>query len=338
MINLCQDLPHAVLPELMGLAPTALRSLRVQRYHGDDQAVAMGEFTETDAALIGRLYDFLQGLFTALTGRGAERAAALEEYLGHEDIEALCQDVSRLGVTSYAARPGKLLAQVLHDVRGGGLSSIVAQIQMRKPGQADEATCECLYFLVRDHLKIMRNALLGLDDAKRNGDLQIKLHGTDLMVEKWDGLRLKSGQNELQLQVICPKSVEIAECCVEFGALDRILYNLLNNASRHAAHERIRLVLFPVPDERGGVLRLVLLNKINATDRRYLDRVDLKTLFQTGVSTTGSGYGLSVAAEFVSHAFGLGTAAAAVEGGYLGARLIGDEFAIWFHWPIVPEE
>jgi signal transduction histidine kinase len=131
--------------------------------------------------------------------------------------------------------------------------------------------------------------------------------------------------------------VAISECCVEFGALDRILYNLLNNACRHSAAERIHLALFPVPDENGENLRFVLLNALKEEDRVRLRSMDLKTLFQVGVSSTGSGYGLHVAAEFVAHAFGLASPEEAVADRYLGANLIADQFAIWFHWPIVAE-
>ena len=124
---------------------------------------------------------------------------------------------------------------------------------------------------------------------------------------------------------------------MEFGALDRILYNLINNACRHTVGESIQLVVFPVPDEQGENLRFVLLNALSREDNAYLSQTDMQTLFRAGVSTTGSGYGLNVAAEFVTNAFGLSNPQDAVAGGYLGARLLHEQFAIWFHWPIVAE-
>jgi hypothetical protein len=123
----------------------------------------------------------------------------------------------------------------------------------------------------------------------------------------------------------------------KFGALDRILYNLINNACRHSARESIQLVLFPVPDPQGENLRFVRLNALSSGDRSRLRGADWHALFRAGVSTTGSGLGLNVAAEFVANAFGLATPDEAVAAGYLGAQLLHDQFAIWFHWPIVAE-
>jgi len=179
--------------------------------------------------------------------------------------------------------------------------------------------------------------LLGLDDAKREEDLLPKIHGIDFIVEKWHGASLRSGDRELQMAVECPKNVAISECCVEFGALDRILYNLINNATRHAASDALQLAIFPIPDLEGGNLRFVLTNTVAPGDAAHLRTLDLRTLFRAGVSTTGSGYGLSVAAEFVANAFGLTSAEKAVDEQYLGARLDGELFRAWFHWPVVAD-
>jgi hypothetical protein len=66
--------------------------------------------------------------------------------------------------------------------------------------------------------------------------------------------------------------------------------------------------------------------------------MNLGTLFEAGTSTTGSGYGLAIATDFVSHAYGLKNHVQAVEGGYLGATLLEGTFAAWFHWPRVVED
>ncbi|HEX8309820.1 MAG TPA: ATP-binding protein, partial [Chthoniobacteraceae bacterium] len=245
--------------------------------------------------------------------------------------------IQQLGRQSYAATPSPLLAKTVHDVRGGGLSALLSRMQLVGLGLIDLDALNALYFLTRDHLKIMRNALLGLDDLKRAEDLLPKIHGTDFIVQKWNGANLGGRDRQLRLEVECPQPVAISECCVEFGALDRILYNLINNACRHTTGDVLRLVLFPVPTPEGENLRFVLLNPIGPGDAERLGSGDLGNLFETGVSTTGSGYGLSVAADFVANAFGLATPAAAVEGGYLGARLLPPDFAVWFHWPIVAE-
>ena len=323
--------------DLLELAPLSLHNRRSKRYHGDNLAISMIAFVESDRAIIVELYEFLRDLLNLLNKEGRDEARIME-MLRPGKIEPLIDNVRELGTRSYKADPHPLLAKTTHDLRGGGLTPLFGLIEYANLDGPTPALLTSLFFLTRDHLKIMRNALLGLDDAARTRDLEIKLHSTDLIVEKWDGTLLNSGKGEIRLAVHCPESVDISECCVEFGALDRILYNLLNNACRHTAQGVIDLVLFPVPDKGGGNLRFVLVNALAAADEAHLRNVDLGTLFDAGVSTTGSGYGLSVVAEFVANAFGVGSSDGAVAGKYVGVTLREGKFVIWFHWPIVSHD
>ncbi len=323
--------------DLLELAPVALDNRRSKRYHGDNLAISMIAFVESDRATITELYDFLRELLNLLNEEGRDEARIME-MLRPGKMEPLIDNVSELGKRTYEADPHPLLAKTIHDLRGGGLTPLFGLIQYASLDGPTPAILNSLFFLTRDHLKIMRNALLGLDDAARERDLEIKLHSTDLIVEKWDGALFNSGTREIRLAVHCPESVAISECCVEFGALDRILYNLLNNACRHTAQGAIDLVLFPVPDRGGENLRCVLVNALAGADEANLRNVDLGSLFDAGVSTTGSGYGLSVVAEFVANAFGLGSADRAVAGKYVGVTLRQGKFVIWFHWPIVSQD
>jgi len=297
----------------------------------------MDDFVAADRVIVRDLYALMLRLFAVLRGDGEERDRAARAFIAQLDTGKLFVMVRTLGAESYRTSPSPLMAKTLHDVRGGGLSPLLGHLELLQARPHAAVPGDALYFLTRDHLKIMRNALLGLDDGQRNADLEVKLHGTDLLVEKWGQTRLPADGREVRIAVSCLQDVAIAECCVEFGALDRILYNLMNNASRHTEGDVIRLVLFPIPDRQGENLRFVLINEVSAADRSYLQNKDLRTLFTAGVSTTGSGYGLNVAAEFVSSAFGLTTPEAAVERAYLGARLLHEQFVIWFHWPIIGE-
>jgi len=298
-------------------------------------AVPIGSLAEKDQALVEKVYGHLRRLFAILQEEGAACEQALRGFLEAEDIRDFVDEVQSLGVETYRANRTELVAKAIHDVRGGGLTPLLAQLQLWTLDGVSRPR-ESLYFLTRDHLKIMRNALLGLDDARRNADLQTKIHGTDLIVEKWHGSHWHSDRSTLRLEVDCPFPVAISDCCVEFGALDRVLYNLLNNACRHAAGDNLQLAIFPVPDKRARNLRFVLLNALSGEDDARLQHTDMESLFRAGVSTTGSGYGLNVAAEFVAHAFGIARPETAVAAGYLGARVLSHRFAIWFHWPILP--
>jgi hypothetical protein len=325
------------MDSLYDLAPLQLRSHRVRRYLGDDQCVALAELAPADRDCIRDLYNLLEALFVAVRSRGSEMALhSVQTILAQSPIDNLLPRIHILGRASFGANPSPVLAKALHDVRGGGLTPLIGQLQLFKL-RGDPAYLDPLFFLTRDHLKIMRNALVGLDDAKREEDLLPKIHSIDLIVEKWSGSRLRSGDREIGLEVECPHRVNISECCVEFGALDRILYNLINNACRHAATDTVRLSIFPVPDPTGNTVRFILQNEIGAADAEHLRTTDMGRLFETGISTTGSGYGLSVAADFVANAFGLPSPARAVEDQYLGARLVGTAFLAFFHWPVVAD-
>jgi hypothetical protein len=318
------------------LAPAELQNFRPRRYLGDDQCLSMYALTESDAGTIRWIYTTLLELFESLRhGDDAEKIAALQRFAAAYDAEDFVTRVMPLGKASYAADPSPLVAKTMHDVRGGGLTPLLSRLQLAQMTGASADTVTALYFLTRDHLKIMRNALIGLDDPRRNEDLLPKLHGTELIVEKWNGSVIRQADRELQIRVSCPERVDISECCVEFGALDRILYNLMNNACRHSSGEPIELEIFRIPDAQGVNLRFVLQNHVTEADAAQLATRELRQLFEAGVSTTGSGYGLAVVADFVANAFGLTTSGAALDGQYLGARLLGREFAVWFHWPIV---
>lgn len=181
----------------------------------------------------------------------------------------------------------------------------------------------------------MRNALLGLDDAKRAEDLLPKLHGIDFIVEKWKGAALGAQERQIRLEVESHFDGNISECCVEFGALDRILYNLINNACRHTSADEIRLAIVPLPKEQD--LRFVLSNRVTAEHETQLAARELGDMFKPGVSSTGSGFGMTVAADFVANAYGLGSRDIAVKKAYLGAKVMDHQFAAWFHWPIAPD-
>lgn len=322
------------------LAPTELPNLRVRRYRGDDLCLPMAAFTPGDAQRLRQLYGFLQELLAVLAPVGQRSAAVcpLQALLKRQPAEEVVALATDFGRESYAAEPSPQMAKTIHDLRGGGLTPLLGQLQLAGMFGVEAAAMNTLYFLTRDHLKIMRNALIGLDDEQRERDLLPKLHGTDLIVEKWQGSTVHYAGHAVKLEVDCRQQTAISECCVEFGALDRILYNLLNNAARHAATDAVRLVVLPVPEAAGDNLRFVLLNAVSQKDQDFLGSIDLATLFDERTSTTGSGYGLAIVKEFVGHAFGLKTDADAVRKGYLGARLLRGEFAVWFHWPRVLED
>lgn len=330
------------LNSLLQLRSDHLQNFRKRRYLGDDLCLPLSAFVAADQRRIRELYDLLEEAFALFRDLpldpSAGAIAAASAFIRRQDVRVLIQNAQEFGSESHTAAPSELLAKTIHDLRGGGLTFLLFNLQIAQVKRTvSPEMIRSLFFLTRDHLKIMRNALLGLDDAKREEDLRPKLHGIDFIVEKWQNALLHGGAHEVRLEVDSRFAGSIAECCVEFGALDRILYNLINNAARHATGEKVVLTIVPLPEREAVDLRFILTNAVSAEDATALRGRDLAELFQPGVSSTGSGFGLTVVADFVANAYGLTARDRALHEEYLGARMLDGRFAAWFHWPIAAD-
>ena len=164
---------------------------------------------------------------------------------------------------------------------------------------------------------------------------------------RWSGPQSRA--QPIHMNVDCRYEGTLTECCLESAAIDRIFYNLATNACRHAAGDHIDMAIFPIPEPPGECLRFVLSNEVGEADAAYLraliqsggaDSFDkgtglsLMALFAPKVSSTGSGFGLTVVADFVTGAFGLRDSREALRERYVGAILDGRTFRAWFHWPM----
>lgn len=319
---------------LVRLAPTELENYRRVRYQGDDFAVSISSFSEGDQARVCRIYAMLRDLLEKLKRkRGAAIARNADPIWSCQEYEEFLTLAQAFGRETFARLPSVALGKAIHDLRGGGLTLLLGQLEMTTGSGLNEESTNMLFYLTRDHLKIMRNVLLGLDDEGRKEDLRPRAHGTDLIVEKWHEAVLHEGGREARMVVDCRIATPIGTCCLEFGALDRILYNLINNACRHTADGVVRLHILPVPDARGEDLRFAVLNALTVEDKNWLLARDGRDLFLAGTTSTGSGLGLAIVSDFVSRAYGLSHSGEAVHRGYVGATLSPNGFAAWFHWP-----
>ena len=125
---------------------------------------------------------------------------------------------------------------------------------------------------------------------------------------------------------------------------------LTANACRYAANDSLEMAIFPVPGPPNECLRFVLSNEVSPADAMHLrDMISasdpgggggqqIPNLFEAEVSSSGSGFGLRVVADFVADAFGLHDRAEALRERYVGAVLDGRTFRLWFHWPMIHEK
>jgi hypothetical protein len=227
----------------------------------------------------------------------------------------------------------RALGKVLHDLRGGALAPLQLYAGMAQ-WDDDTAHLRSAVFLARDHAKIMRNALPDLDPDVRRADEAEKPHFIRAVVEKWDLFRFeRADQPAGQVNVNCAYDGLLASCCLEASAVDRIVYNYVNNAIRFSNGPVIHMEIVPVGDD---TVRWIVANPIAPDQSEWLaqrTQGDLASLFRGGLTRGGNGLGLSNCADLVAAAFGLPHVNAALEGKYLGAVVEYDWYLAWAHWP-----
>ena len=71
----------------------------------------------------------------------------------------------------------------------------------------------------------------------------------------------------------CEVDGEIANRCLEFSALDRVIYNLVNNAARYSVDHAIELSIFSPVAPNGPSVRFVLQNKITPDQAARIEQL-----------------------------------------------------------------
>jgi signal transduction histidine kinase len=324
---------------LRGLAPDQLTMYRSDRYSGEDLGVSCADLAAADQQFARLLYAGLMNLLQYADPLHRSRSAlSVDEALVRIRWPELLGLVTVFGHQTRALDPPRRVRQAVHDIKGGALTSLIFWIKTLDSGADAESTLGRGFFLVRDHLKIMRNCLADLDSPARQRDLEEKHHAVELLREKWEGAVHRVDGGEAHIAVHGDFDGVISSRCMEFSTLDRVLYNLINNAAKHAADQRVDLVVMPTPPEDPRNLRFVVLNRTTLDHRNLLRsrfRDSINGLFQEEFTTGGSGVGLSICADLVGNAFGVPDPIQGLDDGYLGAAWIEDRLATWFHWPIL---
>lgn len=333
--------PYIPANEILTLGshvPSGLRNLRAQRYRGESFDISVSALSTVDQEYIRLLYDFVRGTYLRWIGmRDDPDWGELREKVLALLSPPLSTAAKELGHDSLAhSAPGgaqQALAKVLHDLRGGALMSLQIYAHMTE-WDADPAHLRSAVFLARDQAKIMRSVVPDLDPEGRRADETEKPHFIQAVVEKWDRFRFERvGEEPGRVNVTCAYHGLLASCCLEASAVDRIVYNYINNAIRFTAGPFINLEILPVGD---NAVRWVVANPVTPDQALWLERKtngDLSSLFRGGLTRGGSGMGLSNCADFVAAAFGFPDINAVLEQKYLGAVVVDDWYLAWAHWP-----
>ncbi|MEQ9401506.1 MAG: hypothetical protein RJQ04_20230 [Longimicrobiales bacterium] len=316
--------------------PSHLENRRLHRYRGDGQDLRMADFESGDQVRVRRLYEGVDRVYQAWLVSPSDPPwnAVLEAALALTAPDFHAQ-AATLGDRSRAAGPeNSRLQRVVHDIRGGGLTPAMLNAALIDDGAPDVKLLQTIVYLCRDHAKIMRNAVVDIDPTQRARDEEERPHGVAALLGAWDGRLHRVGGGEAVVRTDASWEGHLSSCCLEVSAVDRVLYNHVNNATRFAADGTVCVHASAATE---AVARITVSNSVDAQQAEWLRTrlaEDPGAPYRPGVTRGGQGLGLTNAAAFVAAAFGLDHPGEAVDGGYLGARLDDHRYVAWFHWPI----
>jgi K+-sensing histidine kinase KdpD len=227
--------------------------------------------------------------------------------------------------------------KVAHDLRGGALAGLMLQLDLVYMLNTEIERTDVLniFNLTRDHLKIMRNCIHDLDPEKRQLDLTVNEHSTSLLEEKWGNYKFEGKT----IQYVSRAHWKIASCCLEFSTVDRVVYNLCNNALKYTSGNVVELHVNAVEEKDPKNIRILTYNEISSEQeaslrKQFQDKPS--QLFYGGYTNSqGKGIGMSICLECVSNANGINSQTKSIEHGYVGAAILEGGFAVWVHWPLI---
>lgn len=322
---------------LLEIAPVDLPIVRPGRYQGDQMSAALSQLEPDSVDAVRRLYALLKTAHQTL--RDLAEGGTLDDAGAAElSNRSLWTELAATGRRLGGRRTGQPenVGRVLHDLRGGSLIALIGTVQMLPFSPSRLTDLQRSAHFARDHLKIMRNCLPEIDPDAVMRDREPRAHDIQLIVEKWNGSEFKVHNGVRRIRFKCSFSGTISERCMEFSAIDRVIYNLVNNAVAHTADGELALSIFPVGSAGSRNVRFVISNPMKEGEPERIGALTggrVERLMEGGVSTTDGGQGLRICAEFVCHAYGLRSVDDVLKGGYAGTRIVDGNFVSWFHWP-----
>ncbi len=325
--------------DLRALPPGALKSYRDARYTGADLGTNLEAFAPPDREVLKHTYGVLIELDVLLGSAENRRADIVADFTRRVNWSGILGDIRSLGHATYSSREASpALRRIVHDIKGGPFQPLSACLQLAGIGEIEAEDAAMIYYLNRDCLKVMRNLLRDIDEPRRVADVSGKAHHVGLLVEKWkDGLLRGGAPRGTRLDFVSFYDGNIADSCLEFSTLERLLYNLINNAVRHAIDGLVGLRALSLDDDQAN-LRFMVFNRITSDHADALrqsgaGREDLGHLFRDDFTTHGTGLGLGICAEITAHAYGLLSVNDGIAGNYIRAMIQDDTFLVYFHWP-----
>jgi hypothetical protein len=334
------DITNLTDDTILSLGPSHLMNRNTLRYQGQKERTTLAAFAPADRQLLKRAYATMLDLGELLQPVQVEPSSCreiLENFIRTPAYLDLIPTISQLGHAT-AEDGSHDVNRLVHDLRGGAFQALSLRLQLFEVSPEKETGMQNIYFLVRDHLKIMRNCVSDLDPPRFAADSATIAHDVNLLIEKWSLPEFNVGLQPVRIDLRCRYAGTLCESCLEFSSLDRIVYNLMNNAARFTKDNIVLFGIVGIPAEAPEVVRFVVANAVTPEHREALAARfgdEPGELFRGGFTTGGHGVGARICADFCAHAFGISDFDEALNSGYFGARWIEDMLVTWFHWPIV---
>lgn len=278
-----------------GLDLATIPNHRRSRFHGESRCCDLSDFADDEVLRLRALYLAVARIDAQVSSAQLE---AIAPTLGAEASEELRDLVAAASAPRGTTRR-RLLRGVLHDTTGGSLTVLIWTLSGAL-GAPDWGTVR---FLAADHLKIMRNAIVGLDEERRRRDQEGGLHGVRYLRERWSNAQLQNDRGRVEIAFVGDTDTSFAENCFEFSTVQRIIYSLLSNACEHTADQRVDFQVSDAQNGASGNVRFVVANAVETEHAsRLRDLADDKEPFREGFSTSGGGLGLGICADLVQAA------------------------------------
>ncbi len=328
-------------PRFAQLSDPVVRIPPSLRWSGEGLELPEGTFTPGERADLELLYAQLEGVYrTWLHARPNPDWEELASGIRAFGEPPLAPALERIGASALRnAEAPPLVRRALHDLRGGAFFALRMYGSLLQNEDSDAELLEPAILLARDQAKVVRSLVPSIDREGHDRDRSEQAHGMRELVDKWDGFvfpevpRPEGGMGPVQVSVETTWRGDLAARCLEAAALDRAVYNLVNNAARFSADGRVTL---RVEALGGQVVRFAVANAMTPLQGEFLRaRVgeDPSSLFLGGVTRGGEGVGLSASASVVARAWGLADAEDAVAMGSVGAQVGEEVFLAWILWP-----
>lgn len=316
------------------LAPLNLRNKSIARYDGTGFSATLSDFSQKDAYILKTIYENIKAVYDLwLYMKDAPQYSLLKPNVERFTSPEIVLMGKQLGESIPSA--SEQLHKVIHDIRGGAFMTMISsatRIATFDLYQKIEAM-RSFVFLARDQAKMMRNAIEDIDPITRAADERFRVHSVYDYVKKWNDFEYHLPERVITVKVKCFFEGNVTTCCLEASALDRVVYNFINNALRFSAGDVITLTIFPI----GNILRWVLENEISPEHALWLQNNvgdNLQSLYKGGITQGGNGIGLSNCADLVAASFGI-TSSEAIEQGYVSSKVIDSTYYACFHWNAV---